>query len=235
MRACGVEWCAEQQQRWSTGRRQGFLEVRAQCDGVAVRLAQVVPKRQVGVLGKQVRRQHSLAGLQRHLWADAVQSAQSQVGVEFGGVEVDPAEIVFELGFAQKLVDEANDRSRGLGQEFVVDQKERVGVFAIERFLKSAPRIANEPIGPCEGFDAALHGVALKIVVEKSGDLVWIGTVQPLDTVHDPGHVANAGNDFGMRKLVLEQLQMGAPHTIGVKDHCFVRLVGVVGVEHPAH
>jgi len=69
---------------------------------------------------------------------------------------------------------------------------------------------------------------AFGIVVEELGILVGVGAIQPLDAVHDPGHVAHAGDYLGGREQIQEGGQLGAPQAIGIEHNALVRLVGVV-------
>ena len=80
---------------------------------------------------------------------------------------------------------------------------------------------------------AAVDGHALGFTGKQLGVLERVFLQQPFNAVHDPRHVAHAGNDLGLRKHLLHQRHLGAPHAVGVKDD-FLRTVTMVGIEQAA-
>ena len=82
-------------------------------------------------------------------------------------------------------------------------------------------------------FEPGVDGAALH-VAEQPRVLEGIGPVQPLDAVHDPGHVAHAGDDFGLGEQVQQRRQLGAPLAVGIEDHPVIGLVFIKGREQAA-
>ena len=109
-----------------------------------------------------------------------------------------------------------------------------VGMLAVAGFLERRPGETDQAVALGQRVDTAFHGGPLVPIGKELGVFIRVGPIAPLQAVHDPGHVAYAGNDFGLGKQVKKQGHLATPTAVGIKDGLLVRLRRVVGGKHAA-
>ena len=106
-------------------------------------------------------------------------------------------------------------------------------MFTVVRLFERRPGVPHQAIALAKGFDTAVDGVALDVVVEQLGVFEGVGAVHTLEAVHDPRHVTHAGDHLGLGEQVVQRRHAGAPLAIGVEHHRHRGAVGVIGIEQP--
>ena len=196
----------------------------------------IFPEIELAILLKQIGWQHGLAGPEGDLALHFVEALDADAGVEFRLLVVQIFVIVRELRLAEKSVNQRDDLSRRLGKQIVIDDEDIARLRAIKRLLQRVVGKPHKTVPTGERLDPVIDGVALGRIVEEAGRLEGVFADEALYTVHDPCHIADRTDDFGVREQLKQQRQPRAPQSVGIDDD----VLGVIFViqlkqsaEHP--
>lgn len=160
-----------------------------------------------------------------------MQAGQPEGLVELLGIIFDIVEIVaFEPGLADEPVQKLQCFLGRASQYFIIDDDQFFAMLAIEGFLEGGPTVAHQPVMVRQGLDPAVNRRAFLGRGPQPGVFIGVLAKQALDTVHDPGYVAHAGNDLRTGRQPVQKRHFGAPDAVGVEKHLAVGGGGAEGV-----